>query len=79
MKVENMENEIVEKLLKEHPIHEMVRFTDLDLQQKLEENTFNIVKYRELYYKELAIFEKLEMKYDKLIGIRYKFYRFEDF
>ena len=73
-----MENEIVEKLLIEHPIHEMVRFSDLDIQQKLEENSFNIVKYRELYYKELAVIEDLEIKYEKLVGMRYKFYRFED-
>ena len=73
-----MEEDIVKKLLEEHPIHELVRFSDLDLQTKIEENPFNIVKYKELYFKELAIFEELEMKYDKLVGMRYKFYRFED-
>ena len=72
------EEKIVAELLKEHPIHEMVRFSDLDITQRLEENSFNIVRYKELYYKELAAMEKLEINYDKLVGIRYKFYRFED-
>jgi len=72
------EEKIVEDLLKDHPIHEMVRFSDLDITQKLEENPFYIVKYKELFYKELAVMEDLELKLDKLIGIRYKFYRFED-
>jgi hypothetical protein len=72
------EEKIVEELLKEHPIYEMVKFSDLNISQKLEENSFNIVKYRELYYKELSVLEELEVKYDKLVGMRYKFYRFED-
>lgn len=72
------EEKIVEELLQEHPIHDMVRFSDLDITQKLEENSFHIVKYKELYYKELAVMEKLEMKYEKLVGMRYKHYRFED-
>ena len=73
-----MTDEIVKKLLKEHPIHELVKFSDLDIQENLENNSFNIVKYKELYYKELAAMELLEDKYEKLVGIRYKFYRFED-
>jgi hypothetical protein len=72
------EEKIVEELLKEHPIHEMVRFSELDITQKLEENSFNIVKYKELYYKELAVMENLETKQEKLTGMRYKYYRFED-
>jgi hypothetical protein len=72
------EENIVKDLLEDHPIHDMVRFTDLNLTEKLEENPFMIVKYKELYYKELAVMEELEMKYEKLVGIRYKFYRFDD-
>ena len=72
------EEKIVKDLLEKHPIHELVRFSDLNLTEKLEENPFMIVKYKELYYKELAVMESLEVKYEKLVGIRYKFYRFED-
>jgi hypothetical protein len=72
------EEKIVKDLLEDHPIHDMVRFSDLNLTEKLEENPFMIVKYKELYYKELAVMEELEVNYEKLIGFRYKFYRFED-
>lgn len=70
--------EILEQLLIEHPIHKMVKFSDLNIQDKLKENVFMIVKYREFYYKELSIMDELQIKYDKLIGIQYKYYRFDD-
>lgn len=69
---------IVNMLLKEHPVMEMFKFTDIDIQEKLQENSFNIVRYKELYYKELSVLEDLEIKYDALVGITYKFYRFDD-
>jgi hypothetical protein len=72
------EETILEQLHREHPIDEMVKFSDLDLQEKLADNPYMIVKYRELYYKELAELDNLEMLMDKLTGMRYKYYRFED-
>ena len=72
------EETILEKLHHEHPIDEMVKFSDMDISDKLTENPYMIVKYRELYYKELANLDKLEMLMDKLIGERYKYYRFQD-
>ena len=75
---EILKQEILKQLLKDHPIHEMVKFSELDIQDKLRENSFMIVKYRELYYKELSILDELQVKYDKLCGMRYKYYRFDD-
>ena len=72
------EETILQQLHSEHPIDEMVKFSDLDITEKLSENPYLIVKYRELYYKELARLDELEMLMDKLTGIRYKHYRFED-
>lgn len=72
------EDELLQELHNEHPIDEMVKFSDLDIAEKLTENPYMIVKYRELYYKELANLDKLEMLMDKLIGERYKHYRFDD-
>lgn len=72
-----MEENIVKKLLEEHPITEMVKFNDINVQEKLRDVSFQIVKYRELYYAELAKFEELQDKYNKLLGIRYDYYRFE--
>jgi len=71
------EEKIVSELLEEHPIHDMVKFSELDINEKLEENSFMIVKYKELYYKELAVMDDLEIKYDKLVGKKYEEYRFE--
>jgi len=70
--------EIGEALLKEHPIDEMVKFSELDIQDKLRENDFYVVKYRDIYHEELAKLDRLNDLIEKLIGIRYKFYRFED-
>jgi len=74
----SIEEEIIDELKKEHPIDEMVKFSEINLMEKLQENDFMVVKYRELYYLELSKLEELEDKYDKLLGIRYKYYRFED-
>lgn len=69
--------EIVDKLLEEHPIHEMVKFNEMDIQEKLKDNSFNIVKYRDLYDRERAKYEELEDKYNTLVGMRYDHYRFD--
>lgn len=70
--------EVFEKLHVEHPIEEMVKFSELDIQEKLKENPTKIVTYKDFYHKELSKLEHLNDLMDKLIGIRYKFYRFED-
>jgi hypothetical protein len=72
------EKNIVAELLKDHPIHEMVKFSEIDLQDKLKDNSVLVVRYRELYYRELSILEKLNDLMDKIVGERYKYYRFED-
>ena len=74
----SIEEEIIDELKREHPIDEMVKFSEINLMEKLQENEFMSVKYRELYYLELSKLENLEDMYDKLLGIRYKHYRFED-
>jgi len=69
---------ILEKLLNDNPIDEMVKFSEMDIQEKLKENSYMIIKYTELHHKELSIMDELQIKYDKLVGIRYKYYRFDD-
>jgi len=69
---------ILEKLLIDNPIDEMVKFSEMDIQEKLKENSYMIIKYTELHHKELSIMDELQIKYDKLVGIRYKYYRFDD-
>lgn len=70
------EEEIFNKLKEEHPIDDLIKFDETDIQEKLQDNTFQIIKYQELYYKELDIYEELERKMEALTGMRYKYYRF---
>ena len=79
-KIEEKEikEKILDQLLIDHPIQEMVKFSEIDIQDKLKENSFQIIKYTELHHKELSIMDNLQIKYDKLVGIRYKHFRFDD-
>ena len=72
-----MEENILNELLQEHPIEEMVKFSELDIQDKLRENVSMIVKYRDLYHRELSHLDHLTDMLDKLTGLRYKYYRFD--
>lgn len=78
----NQENEelrqIFNELKEEHNIEEMIGFSDMDISEKLQKNDMMIVKYKELYYKELQTLEILERKMEALKGIRFKHYRFND-
>lgn len=68
--------EVLQKLLQEHNIEEMVKFSDYDIQDKLQQNAFQIVKYRELYLKEKNDLDKLNALKEKIVGEQYDFYRF---
>lgn len=68
---------ILEELYKEYPIDEMVKFSELDIAEKLQDNTFWIVKFRDLLYKAQADYEHLEELLERLTGQRYDYYRFE--
>lgn len=69
--------EVLEKLIIEHPIEDMIQFTDINIQEKIKENTRNVVKYNDLYQKELATLDVLVDKMEALLGKRYDFYRFK--
>ncbi len=69
---------IFERLHEEHPIDEMATFSEIDIAEKLRRNEMMIIKYKEMYIKELQKYEELEDKMDTLKGIRYKHYKFED-
>ena len=71
------EEDIFEELKAEYPIDELVKFDETDILEKLADNVFQIIKFKELYYKELDIYEDLERKMEGLTGKQYKYYRFE--
>jgi hypothetical protein len=67
---------ILEELHKKHPIDDIVRFSEIDLQDKLRDNAFMVVKYSELYQKELDTYNKISELKDRVTGRRYDHYRF---
>jgi len=67
----------LEELKEEHQIEELVKFDETDIQEKLQDNAFRIIQYKEFYYKELDIYENLERKMEALMGMRYKFYKLD--
>jgi hypothetical protein len=78
MTEDNEIKQIFERLHEEHPIEEMATFSEIDIADKLKKNEMMVIKYKEMYYKELQLYEDLEAKMDKLRGMRYKHYKFED-
>lgn len=70
------EQDIFEELKAQHPIDELVKFDETDIQEKLADNVFQVIKFKELYYQELDNYEDLERKMEALSGKQYKYYKF---
>ena len=69
--------EILEELYNMYQIDEMVKFSELDIAEKLQNNTYWIVKFRDLLFKAQAEYDYLEGLLEKLSGQRYNYYRFD--
>ena len=70
-------DEMLKKLHEEHPIDDLVKFNELNVHEKLQENDWLIVKYRDLYHKELDKLERAQEILEKTKGERYIYYRYE--
>jgi len=68
---------MINELKKVHNIESMIEFNNLNIQDELQKNPYYIMKYKELYIREKSILDHIEDKYDKVVGERYHFYRFE--
>jgi len=71
------EEQIFKKLKEEYPIDELVKFDETDIQEKIADNVFQVIKFKELYYQELDNYEDLERKMEALSGKQYKYYKFD--
>jgi len=69
--------QILKELLEKHPIPELVKFSELDVSEKVQANVGMIVRYRDFYHRELSQLDHLNDLYDQLVGVRYKHYRFD--
>lgn len=76
MKEQNVYDLIVEKLHDDNKIDELVSFNETNIIEKLQNNTYLVIQYNELYFKEKNILDKLNEKRDVLVGQRYDYYRF---
>ena len=73
----NETEQILNDLKEQYPIEDLVSFNELNLQDKLQDNSFLVIKYKEFWIKEKAALEDLESKLDLLMGRQYDYYRFE--
>jgi len=64
------------ELKEQFPIDEIVKFSEFNISEKLMENTWQLTKFTELYQKEAEELNRIMALKDKIIGMRYDFYRF---
>jgi hypothetical protein len=69
-------DEVITKLMQEHPIEELVSFNESNLQEKIQTNAYLVVKYTELFLREKNVYDKISVLRDKIIGERYDHYRY---
>jgi len=73
---EKTDDEILQELHTKHPIDELVKFSEYNIQEKLEQNTYQIIKFKELFIKEKNNLDKMISLKERIIGERFDFYRF---
>jgi hypothetical protein len=71
------QEEILEELYKQYPIDEMVKFDEFSISEKLQDNSYWIVHFRNELLKVTSEYEQLEEMLETLIGQRYDYYRFD--
>ena len=76
MAEEKSDEDLLQELLREHNIEEMVKFDEFSIQEKLQNNAYKIVQYKELYIREKIQLDKLISLKEKIIGEQYDYYRF---
>jgi hypothetical protein len=68
--------EVINKLKSEYPIETLIQFNEFNIREKLQQNAFLVLQYKEYYLKEKNELDRLGAYRDKIIGERYDFYRF---
>ena len=62
------EEKLLKELMEKYPIDKMVKFSEIDIQDKLKENAFQQVKFYDLWITEKIKMEKVEELMEKLVG-----------
>ena len=76
MSEEQERDEVWKELYRNHPIDQEIRFSDMDIGEKLCNQPYIKLTYDDLYYKEKSRYEQMQEVVDKISGVRYDFYRF---
>jgi hypothetical protein len=78
--VVNMSNltDNIDDLKKEYDIENIISFNEFNIQEKLQKNSYEIMKFHDLYLKAEAELNALKEIKDKKIGLLYNKLRFED-
>ncbi len=76
MNYDNQFEETMKKLKEEYPIEKIVQFDEFNINEKIKENAFMVLNYKELYLKEKNELDRISALRDKIIGQRFDHYRF---
>ncbi len=69
-------DDIIKELYDQHPIDDIVSFSEIDISDKLALNAKMMVTYTELLNKEKEALERIISLKDKITGEQYDYYRF---
>lgn len=68
---------ILESLQEDWNIKEDVSFNEYNIKEKLETHPFKLIQYSDQLEKERFVLDRIKDIYDKVVGKRYDFYRFQ--
>ncbi len=77
MKESEEMDKIWTNLNEKYQIDELVKFSEFDILDKLSENSWQIIRFTELYEKEISKLNKVIEIKEKTYGERYDHYRFD--
>ncbi|MDY0215239.1 MAG: hypothetical protein RBS24_07000 [Bacilli bacterium] len=70
------ETKIVDELSEEYKIEELVSFDEINIQEKIQQNPYQLMKFQDMAIKEKMKYEELEELLERLVGKLYHEYRF---
>ena len=77
MSEKSVRDSIVEELLKDWPIFDLLSFNEFDIQDRVKDHAYVLMRYQDQLNTERYNYERLEMLYDKVKGEQYHYYKFE--
>lgn len=73
----NDTDKILKKLREDYDVEELCSFNEFNVQDKLQENSWQVIRFRDLWLREKNKLNRLEDMLEEKNGERYHYYRFE--